>query len=333
MKSKFLLSLTIVLLQISSFLGGIENSVVPLVEKYENLVNFPSHKFSKPQFEEIQQVLTHKNARLRIVSYNMLSDDSNNEHERGKDKQYNWKSRLLRIMEVFEEMQPDIIAVQELSERQVNDLLPLMQETYEFYGYPRNKDQEFNGFFYRKSRFVVELHKIMTVYESGSITNTLTALQLKDKTTQKKFAVFNTHLPFSSPNQRELEVQSALKLMQPFADKMPILFMGDLNTFPNRLDLDLPFYDGDYLHRLLTEKLFQDASDVAILGNFGPLATYTNDSRSILPFRGQGTPGVILDHIYVSDKVQVLVHAVQPATVNKLYPSDHMPIFIDFLLK
>lgn len=109
--------------------------------------------------------------------------------------------------------------------------------------------------------------------------------------------------------------------------------MGDLNTFPNRIDLDrLPFLDGDYIHRILTQTILHDARDVSLLGHLGPISTFTNNPPDIQKFQGTGTPGVFLDHIYVSKEITVLIHATQPVTVGGGYPSDHMPVFIDFTL-
>lgn len=314
---------------LTSSLDSIENSILPLVESYKNLGNLPIHKYSTKQFQQIQNALLRKNESLRLASYNILSDEMDGRY----GKRAFWKARLPLIIDLIKDMQPDILAMQELSESQLNDMLPLMQDTYEFYGHPRYKDKEFNGFFYRKERFKVELHALFTIYDSGSITNTITMLELNDKITHKRFAAFNTHLPYTNPNQRELEIRSILKLIKPILKKLPAIFVGDLNTFPNRLDLNLPFYDGDYIHRLLTEEVFEDASEIALLGHFGPIASYTNRPDNVAPFCGQGVPGIILDRIYVSDKVQVLVHAIEPATVNKFYPSDHLPVFIDFLLQ
>lgn len=328
MKLKIVI-LLIIVFQLSS-LSSLENSIVPTVEHFENSLNLPSQKFSKNQLQEVQQVLSHIKERIRIVTFNILSDDFDKDQKINKN--HLWIERLPRIFELLHEMQPDIIAVQELSERQLSDLMPLLQN-YEFYGHPRDQDHEYNGIFYRKNRFIAELHEILTYYDSGEMTNTVTSLQLKDKITEKRFAILNTHLPFSNPNRREFEITLTLKLIKPLLKKMPVLFMGDLNLFPHQLDLPFPFYDGDYIHHLLTAEIFEDSLDKALLGHFGPMATFTNDGETILPFKGQGTPGVIFDRIYVSDKIDVLVHAVQPATVNGFYASDHMPVFIDFLIR
>lgn len=321
-----------ILLSLSLFAltQGVENSIIPLVDSIENLANLPANYFSENQYREIQNSLALKKQRLRIVSYNILSDEA----DANLGKKHHWQVRLNGVFELISEMQPDIVAMQELSEQQLNDLLDVLPENYKFYGHARNGDQEFNGFFYLKDRFIVNLQEIITIYDKGRLTNTITELQLIDKLSNKKFAVFNTHLPFSNPDKREFEIRIALEIMKPIAKKMPLIFLGDFNTFSHRRDLvDLPFYDGDYLEDILTENLFYNAKEVSLLGHVGPHATFTNGPNNATPFQGEGTPGIYLDRIFVTEDIQVLIHAVQQGTVDNSFPSDHMPIFIDCLLK
>lgn len=125
-----------------------------------------------------------------------------------------------------------------------------------------------------------------------------------------------------------------LEQIIPVAEQMPVLLTCDLNTFPNRLDLNrLPYYDGDYIHRLLTKNVFRDSFEVSLLGHLGPISTFTNAPEDGIPFQGFGTPGVFLDRIYVSKEIIVLIHAVQSGTVNGYFPSDHMPVIIDYLIE
>src|SRR5205085_1931272 len=91
----------------------------------------------------------------------------------------------------------------------------------------------------------------------------------------------------------------------------------------------LPYYDGNYIFKILTSKSLRDAHDTALIGTLGPMATYTNREGSPLPFQGTGTPGVFLDHILVGGNILVLLQAVQPALVDGHFPSDHMPLVVD----
>jgi hypothetical protein len=66
----------------------------------------------------------------------------------------------------------------------------------------------------------------------------------------------------------------------------------------------------------------------------GPLASSIRDFlyRGNKPFDETESPGVILDHIYVSPTVSVLINGIEPCLVDDRFPSDHMPVIADILL-
>ena len=108
---------------------------------------------------------------------------------------------------------------------------------------------------------------------------------------------------------------------------------GSLNTFPNWPETCFPALDGDFVDKVLTKKTLKDSYAQALVGHVGPISTFTNNPPGVEPFEGTGSPGVFLDHIYVSPGIAVLLHAVQPATVDKHFPSDHMPVIIECIVK
>jgi endonuclease/exonuclease/phosphatase family metal-dependent hydrolase len=309
---------------------SLENSIIPTLEHFEHIENLSKKKYSRHQYQEIKSLLDRKENRIRIVTYNMLFDL----YDHNLEKVYRWPQRLPRIIELIEEMHPDILCVQELYANQLLDLMPYMENDFAWYAKPC-KDGELNGIFYRKDRFEVIDSRVLYMTDTPEIpsSETLTQLQLKDLKTGLSIAVFNTHLAFSRIEKRDFQARFIAKYLNPIAKKMPVILTGDLNTFPHRLEIgNMPFYDGDYIHRILTQATLKDAREVAVLGHFGPISTFTNQEGEGIPFKGIGTPGVFLDHVYVSQDVQVLVHAVQPATAQGFFPSDHMPVLIDFAL-
>lgn len=310
----------------SSFIESIENSIVPAIKNLEAIENLPTHKYSRHQLKEISSALEHKDECVRCISFNMLANDNDNEREECN----RWPQRLPRIVEMLKEMEPDLIGAQELCQVQLDDLLAQIGTRYAFFGEPRS-DGELNGVFYRKERFGL-IKAVVWCIDSGLSGNQVTMLQLKDRFTGRFFAIFNTHLSFNL-RKRDEEVHFIIDKIASVARHMPVLLTGDFNTFPNRPDLDcLPFHDGEYIHRLLTKRILKDSSEVSLLGHLGPIATFTNAPKDKVPFQGSGTPGVVLDHIYVSKEIIVLVHAVQAGTVNGYFPSDHMPVIMDFLI-
>ncbi len=311
----------IALLAVFFSLAAIENSVVPMAKFLESNANRHQKKYTKNQYKEIEAALKNSDQKLRIASFNMLRDDLDTKYI----LENRWEKRFSRIIEVIEEMSPDLIGAQELSQLQANQLIEALNE-YAFVGEPR-KDGEINGIFYRKNRLEIVSAKSIPIH-----TNNLNLAEFKDLKTGKRFAHLNIHARFSRVNHREHEARLIAEQAAILAPQMTVLVTGDVNTFPNRTDLDLPFYDGDYIHRILTSKTLQNAQELSLLGHLGPIGTYTSKHPRHIGFEGTGTPGVVLDRIYVSEPITVLIHATQPATVDGYFPSDHMPIFIDFLI-
>lgn len=304
----------------AAFLGATENSIVPVMETFESIENLPSKKFTRNQLLEISTALEKKEEKIRLVTYNMLF----NLHDDSLDEENRWPNRLPRIVELIRDMRPDIINTQELYPSQVQDIVDLIGENFSFFPGQKEEVGESYGIFYRTDRF-----ELVSSYMEQS----LSMIQLRDLKTDKIFHVFNTHLAFSNIEKREAQAHKISQIIEPFAQQMAVIFTGDLNTFPERLDLPaLPFYDGDYIHRILSKGSLKNSHEQSLLGHFGPISTFTNSHTDIKPFQGTGTPGVILDYIYVSKKITVLTHAVEHGTVNGHFPSDHMPVLIDFLI-
>jgi endonuclease/exonuclease/phosphatase family metal-dependent hydrolase len=328
MRSFFALSLALFTITLGY---GVENSIIPLMEKFECVENLPWAKYSANQAAEILNALKDKESKIRLATYNMLFPL----YDHNLDQVNRWPCRLPRIVEMVQEMRPDILCVQELYDSQVKDLMAILGKEFEFYAKPC-ADGEQNGIFYKKERFkVLDSHVwYMTPTPKIPSSETLTLLKLKDRKTGESIAIFNTHFAFSNINKREFQARFAADVIEKYAEKMPVIFTGDLNTFAHRLDLGkLPFYDGDYVHRILTSGSLRNSIDLSVLGHLGPISTFTNVNQDPIAFQGTGTPGVFLDHIYASSGITVLMHAVEPGTVEGHFPSDHMPVVMDFLVR
>jgi len=321
---------TVICLQFADICAQIQNSIIPAMEQIENIENLSIKKFSQTQYQEICDTLAQKDQRVRIATFNMLFPL----YDATLDPINRWPQRFPRVVEAVMDMNADIIGTQELLQHQVNELMEKLGETYAFYAKPDDK-YEMPGILYRKDRFeVVDSH----VWKMPSTTGDsheyiLTLLILKDLNTDKIIALFNTHLAFSNINARDIQARFIADIVETYSQDYPTILTGDLNTFPHRRDLEnLPFYDGDYIVRILTKGCLSDAKDVSILGHLGPMSTFTNEGQDPTAFKGIGTPGVFLDHIFVTNALTVLVHAVQPVQIDGNFPSDHMPIVVDLIV-
>lgn len=307
------------LLVFCSFVESVEQSIVPVAQLFEDPKSLDVKKYSSNQYREIVSALERKHEMIRVVSYNVLFPVY--DHQLAKINR--WPQRVTRVAELIEEMDADVIAVQELLHEQLVDLQPYLSQRYAFFS-RAGKTGELNGFFYRKERFEVTETKVWD--------RTLTMIQLRDLKTNRCFAVFNTHLAFTDIEKRESQARFIADIVDEYSPRMPVILAGDMNTFPQRPEMHFPFLDGDYIQRILTGGTLKDAREISVLGHLGPLSTYTNTPNEVAPFKGLGTPGVFLDHIYVNSKVTVLLHAVETGKVNGHYPSDHMPLFIDCVI-
>lgn len=304
------------------FFAVIQQSIIPLMSQVEEIDSLPQKKFEKSQWEEISKVLSHKDEAFRVMTYNMLFTY----YDHNLAPEYRWPARLPRVVEVIEDAKADIIGFQELEKAQLDALLPKIENTYAvFQNSP--KRSEIDGIFFNKHRFSLIRGEVWSMSNSKDLTMAL----LEDLKTKQTVAVFNLHFSYSNIEKRAEEVRFVKENILSFAKGNPILLMGDWNTFPAWLDASFPAFDGTYIEKEMAKTSLQDSYLAATIGHIGPYSTFTNqpNSQKVEPFKGTGTPGVILDHIYVSNEVSVLVHAINPALVDGYFPSDHMPVLID----
>ncbi len=311
----------------------VEDSVVPAMNGREIEVG----KYSRQQLAEMAV----EGPLIRVMSYNMLMDTPMcNARVEEADL---WPHRLPRIVEYLELAQPDVIAAQELMHHQVEELLAEIGQVYAWYGVGEkdgDKRGQHNGLFYRFERFELLTGRVLWIsptpgqcskdpYEGRA--RTLTGIHLRDLVTDKDFVVTSCHLSFGSADARAYGAAFINRAIEPL--EMPIVVAGDFNTFPNLPDrTHLPFFDGSYLEQVLSSQRLTDARRLSLYGHFGPLSTFTNNPGSGKAFVGNGEPGVLLDHIYVTDGITVVSHGADPVQVDGHYPSDHMPILVDLVL-
>lgn len=313
---------------------AISDSVIPLIAAAETAANLQPTKYSQKQFEKIVQALQGCENRIRLVSYNMLFNIR--DHELFEEDR--WYNRFPRLLKLIHWMQPDILCSQELHRDQLDNLLPEMNQHFVFFGEENKAEGEIDGIFVRRDRFDVANVKVWLIAPElpNSYPHNLLHLELCDKKTKARFSVFNTHLPYLSADEREYSAKFVQERVEEVTSQMPVFLAGDLNTIPHRLDLpELPFYDGDYIQQILSQGSLRDTMKLAILGHLGPIATFTTTptSKTGTPFQGEGVPGIILDHIFCNSSPVILIHAIEPAKVDGHFPSDHMPVIVDFLLK
>lgn len=331
----------------SSSIGSTEivDSVVPIVDKIQTL---PPQKYSERLCAEISNALEKRDQMVRVVTFNVLFDLFDHQME----KIHSWPKRLERVSLSILNMQPDLLCVQETYPNQLEDLKKQLGMEC-FAG--DCKTGELNAIFFNTERFERDDAEISQILEMpinpkddaliAAIPDLLppelepgrrlTILHLKDKLTGKSLVVLNTHLTYYRVNTREDQVHYIVDLVNKFqAQGKTVILAGDFNTLPNRPEqTTYKFHDGSHMMQIFRTAL-KNTKETALLGHIGPISTYTKDflKPGSKVFSEVGTPELILDHIFVSPHVTVLINAIEPSKVNGQFPSDHLPVFADILL-
>lgn len=321
--------------------AAVTDSIISELDHYEVASHLDSKKYATGQWEEIVAALDRVPERLRVMSYNMLMDT----YEWKLKRVNRWAERRPRVAELIQHDRPDLVCSQELYAKQVDSLVELIAPDYTFFGAGEKDGKrkgQHNGFFYRPDRLELIEGKVLWMSETPGRPSAspvdprprqLTVCHFRDRMTGREFVAMNTHLRFNNPNSRAYCAKFIADLAATYS--IPVLVAGDMNTFPNRpAAIALPFFDGPYIEQIFTSGVLSNSINLAVVGRFGPLSTFTSESGDPLakPFRGTGNPGVILDRIYVTEGFTVLAHAVEPAKVGGHFPSDHLPVVVDLVL-
>lgn len=339
MRLTFLKTITLLIWLQASCFAAVEQSIIALMDQQHQIKNIDPKKYSQNQYRAITDALKQTSSSIRVVSYNMLY----NRYDDLLPPGFRWTARLQRITDILEGMHADIICFQELYPKQLTELLEELSDEYFLAGkIPKASDttqSELNGILLRKGRF--QCHNASCWYISetpdkpssdpfSSEQRTVAEAHIRDWLTGKELAVYSTHFSFGSADSREYAARLLATHLEPICQQKPVILAGDFNTFSAYIgDPLLPYHDGASVLKMLTSRGLRNARDTALIGTLGPLSTYTNKEGTLLPFQGTGTPGVFLDHIFVGGQMLVLVQAIDPATVDGMFGSSHMPVIAD----
>lgn len=213
---------------------------------------------------------------------------------------------------------PDVLGVQEINSNWVEKMEEFLPQ-YAYYGVKRGGDKneeqsEMNGIFYLKEKFELiecdtfwlsETPDIESKHSDAACYRICSYVVLKNKTTGKIFAHFNTHFDHVSEIAQELGgnlvSERAEKVISKYGD-IPVVITGDLNQY-------------------------SDAPGCVALEENGYLNANTTveNGDNMLTYNGwtKMTEGRPIDHIFVNDGFKVIEFAVVTETGTKVNVSDH----------
>ena len=249
------------------------------------------------------------------VSYNVrhavLDDDENS-----------WSNRRNGVVTRLKDADADIIALQECVGQQHTDIAAALPE-YEWIGVADTPGTgEHNPIGYGSGLTLTEA-KTVWLSKSGepesvgwdaAYPRVATEARFRDAAGETEITAYSLHFDHRG---RRARLRSA-DLLRRRVDSLPeshsVIVMGDCNATP-----DDPAY-----HRLVADGFDRQLTDARELGksHSGPATTHT-DFKNL-------RSGQRIDHIFVTPDVTVPQYDVDATKEADRYPSDHLPVTINF---
>jgi len=261
---------------------------------------------------------------VRLMTYNVRLDTPD-------DLENVWANRKARLINVIKFNKAEIFCLQEPLPNQVNDLQQAFPE-FGYYGVGREDGQnkgEFNPVFYDKRRFSVLENGTFWLSETPEVAGSkgwyatlpriVTWLKMQDMMSGSSFYLFNTHFDHSSQNARDQSAVLLIAKVQEIAQGEAIIITGDFNDSPTSKPYKTIIENASGLE-------LKDAVTVSKYPHHGPSFTFVG-------FDFIGVPGRVIDYIFVNQKIDVTWHTTITDNWDGVYPSDHLPVLIEFEIK
>lgn len=250
-------------------------------------------------------------SKARVMSFNLLYGGSLDEKSRS--------ARAPLAAQLIADYMPDSIGVQEANLPWMVQLCSRLPE-YDYVGVARedgNLIGEFSAIFYRKD--------ILKVVDTGTFWLSETpcfpskgwdAKQMRVCTwaifenleSGNQYMHINTHFDHVGKN---AQVNSASLINKKAAElDLPVVATGDFNVL-----------QGSDVYNLLTSQTLRDSKF---------LAEDSMDSITFHNFDPTSSRSIIIDFIFVNDKIDTQVYRVVDEKYDDRFVSDHYPLYIDF---
>jgi endonuclease/exonuclease/phosphatase family metal-dependent hydrolase len=240
-----------------------------------------------------------------------------------------WSTRRQLVFDTISDDAVDIIGLQEALYHQVRQIQQALPQ-YDHYAVGRNDGKnkgECCAIFYRKDRFTINDSGTFWFSDTpgskdwGNLWPRICSwVHLTEKATGDGFYVYNVHLDVFSQNSRQKSVELLAKRIAVRSRPDPFIVMGDFN-----MNLDNPAMV--YLQNLDSKTPYPRM--LSAWQSLYPGQPCGGTRRSFLG----PSSGPKIDHIPISDGIQVLYVKVDRRSVNGRHPSDHYPVIAEVVLE
>lgn len=254
---------------------------------------------------------------ITVMSYNIKCDYG----QQDADK---WDNRKSEMVELINRYNPDILGEQEAVPTQM-EFLDSALNAYSYIGVGRDNGEnkgEYSAIFYKINRLTVLEQNTFWLSKTpnkptkgwdAACYRVCTYGFFEDKATKQKFWVFNTHFDHKGNEARTKSAQLIIdRINQLNTFNYPVFITGDFNLTPESRPIEI------------IKKEFEDTRDISEKIHDGSENTYNGFTENI---------SKRIDYIFVKN-VNVLSHRhIDDKLKNNRWISDHLPVFIEVLLK
>lgn len=258
---------------------------------------------------------------IRVMTYNIWYDNPNNAGN-------TWDERVDGILTTLSGKRPDILCVQEALLHQLKDL---QTAGYNYCGVGRADGKEageFTAILFDPERFSLldagtfwlsdHPDSVGSIGWDAALPRIATWARFKDRRSAKELYVFNTHFSHIGDTARLESARLLIRKVNEIAGEQPVILTGDFNCKINTLPYQLIVDPGNL-------KMFKDSRYNAGTQPGPPDFSFVGSDFA-------GTPGNIIDHIFVSGGIHVLSAKIFSNCINGRCPSDHLPVITDLML-
>lgn len=264
---------------------------------------------------------------FRVMTYNIRF--AGNEEIDGVNA---WSKRKKLVASMISFHHADIIGLQEALLIQLHDLSEMLPG-YSWVGVGRDDGimhGEFSAIFYRNNRFEVIKDSTFWLSETPNIPSLgwdamypriVTWAEFRDTQTGKTFFIFNTHFDHIGITAKKSSSMLIKQKIANIVDDQPIILTGDFNT-----------QDSTEAYNVLVsgseneKHKFFDAQFISKTGHHGSNVTFNGFGKSIVHSNK-------IDFIFVTEELLIIQHGVVDEIVDGHYPSDHMPVVAEMVIK
>ncbi|MCF8381484.1 MAG: endonuclease/exonuclease/phosphatase family protein [Bacteroidales bacterium] len=234
-----------------------------------------------------------------------------------------WDKRKDFLADQLKFYAPDVFGIQEGLYKQVAYLDSALED-YNYVGVGRDDGKlkgEFSAIFYNSKEFdllesstfwLSETPYKVSVGWDAAMERVCTYALFKDVSGRQLFYVFNTHFDHIGENAREKSVELIIEKIEEInIQDYPVIVMGDFNLKP----------ESGPVQRM--SAYLNDSKNVSESVSFGPSGTFNG-------FNFNKPVTERIDYIFTDKQsVSVIKYAVLSDSRNCLYPSDHLPVYVE----